>query len=301
MKFLTPTNLTKGLLLGLLLLPGGVILAQSNASADAEIDPVGYMNVYSGKGTYTSANIYYHGNNVIHVCAGKNLVDNGVPATIKLYSSRPHKIRCAFADGTNNYYSITFLKGKKSANASEYKQLQNSGNDLFARVAINRNDASKPYKSCTTVYPTSNWSASPVDVNNSCSTNNSLDIIRKDESAITMSLRQTTNVSQKTGPIGKVVVSDYQAWDGVKYVSRAYCKGRVTVYYQRADNSNTAQSFSKPMRFKDGKCEARFSSDKVVYAKNTQYKVWATFAGNNYLNAPQPAQQMSPITFTTKK
>lgn len=301
MKKTTLKFVTKGILLGLLVLPVSMALSHTKASAVAEIDPISYMNIYSSKGTYTRARIQFITNgSTPHRCAGADLT-NGSTVSIKLYVSRPHKIQCAAVDGSNSYYKITFLKGKKNTNNSaDYKQLQNSGNDLFAQVDVNQSTV-KPYKSCTSVYPTTGWSATAANVSNSCSTNNSLDTIPKDDSEISMSLRGTTNVSLKTGPVGKVIVSDYQAWDGVKYASKTFCRGIVTVYYQRADNSNSAQAFNKPMRFKDGKCEARFSSDKVVYSKNTQYKVWATFAGNNYLNAPQPAQQMSPIVFTTKK
>ncbi len=306
MKYHLAKNLSKCSRIIMTVVLGAVFFAPIYASADSVKDPISYMQIYSAQGKYTSAQITLLGDATsAHKCGGKDLTVNQ-SATVKLYSSRPHKILCDAVDINHNSYQIKFLKGKKSGQSSDYLALPG-----FNAVDVNETQVS-PYRACTIIKPTSG-----ATVTNSNCPASATETVTADQSGLGIYFRTSAKVSASSGPAGHIrLVNANPSDQGVdptsdkhlsKALSRNACTGTLNVYYQRVGtgiNDPEQGPFTKKLRYATptsttpyGHCQAKLSRDKgLVLKKKSTYNMRATYSGNTFLQA----SNSTTVQFSTK-
>jgi len=310
MKRVNKKLITKLSLSGVLMFAGVAFAAPTITSADSVKEPVSYMQVYSAQGKYTSAQITLTATTVAgqstpaHRCGGKNLAV-GQSATIKLYSSRPHKVICDAIDGANNRYQVKFLKGKKSGPSTDYLALAG-----FNSIDVNESHTI-PFKSCTIVKPTSG-----VTVTTSNCPATTTESITAEQSGLGIYFRSSAKVNASFGPSGHIrLVNTNPSDQGVdptadkrlsKALSRNACTGTINVYYQRVGtgiNDPEQGPFTKKIRYATptsttpyGHCEAKLSKDRAQLKKKSTYNMRATYSGNTFLQV----SNSTTVQFSTK-
>lgn len=275
------------------------------ASADAAPEPVSYMQIYSAKGTYTRAQIKLINPTADKKCGGDLNAGNQYTKTIKLYATRPHKVICE-AVGGGPLYEVKFLKGRKTGSTSDYITVPG-----ITTVDVDYSN-SIPYKSCMVINPTAVTKTQMLPTN--CTIVS--ETIPQDPSTLNIYLRSNgVNLSASSAPTGHIRLVDSSPWDydgnsanlnKYKFISRSFCTGTVSVWYQRTGAGITEAEqgpFIKKLKYAKptlttpyGHCEVKLSRDRAQIAKKATYNMRATFGSNTYLGASNQAT----VTFTTK-